>query len=132
MSGDPSLDWAPQFSHTHTIGRIYMITVRWEFVADGWDMEAAQRAVDRIQNRFQRALGNVRCPVHGAGPLLVVRGGSLEELAVDLETCCQSLVDETNARMQSGRQSGRAFGSRRRERRKNPRSGRPSGSQLGS
>jgi hypothetical protein len=109
-----------------------MISVRWEFVADEWDMEAAQRVVDRIQNRFQRALGSVRCSVHGAGPLLVVRGGSLEELALDLETCCQSLVDETNARMQGGRKSGRAIGPTQRERRRSPRSGRGSGSQLGS
>ena len=94
-----------------------MITVRWEFVGDQWDMAAAQRAVDRIQSRFQRALGGIRCSQHGSGPLLVVRGQSLGELELDLETCCQQLVDEANARIQSGKPSARAFGPNKQKRR---------------
>jgi hypothetical protein len=105
-----------------------MITVRWEFVAaDEWDMTEAQRVVDRIQTRFQRALGDVRCTVHGSGPLLVVRGDSVGELELDLETCCQELLDETNGRIQSGRYRARGFGPRtvRRERRQSRRTGLP-------
>jgi hypothetical protein len=97
-----------------------MITVRWEFVtANEWDMTAAQRIVDRIQTRFQRAIGGLRCPVHGSEPLLVVQGGSVADLDVDLETCCERLAEESNARIQAGSHRARAFGSRTtRERRR--------------
>jgi hypothetical protein len=82
-----------------------MIAVRWEFEGPEHDLPAVQTTVERILGRYQRAIGGIRCPVHGAGPFLCVRGQTAEELELTIEPCCQALIDETNARIHSRRRS---------------------------
>jgi hypothetical protein len=80
-----------------------MILVKWEFRGTGSDVVAAQTAVERILNRYQRALRGVTCPVHASSAILVVRGRTMEDLDLGIEPCCQALIDEANAQIHRGR-----------------------------
>jgi hypothetical protein len=80
-----------------------MIAVKWEFEGTGPEVAATQTVVERILNRYQRALRGLTCPVHGSGAVLVVRGRTLEDLDLGIEPCCQSLIDEANAQIHRGR-----------------------------
>lgn len=102
-----------------------MIAVKWEFEGVGPEVAAAHTIVERILNRYQRALGGVTCPVHGSSVVLVVRGRTLDDLDLGIEPCCQTLIDVTNSWINRGkRRTGvvlpldRSPGSSRTERRK--------------
>jgi hypothetical protein len=82
-----------------------MIAVKWEFEGPEMDLPAVQTTVERILSRYQRAIGGIRCPVHGAGPYLCVRGQTVADLELTIEPCCQALIDETNVRIHSGRRN---------------------------
>jgi hypothetical protein len=82
-----------------------MIAVKWEFEGPEMDLPAVQTTVERILSRYQRAIGGIRCPIHGAGPYLCVRGQTVADLELTIEPCCQALIDETNARIHSGRRN---------------------------
>jgi hypothetical protein len=84
-----------------------MIAVKWEFEGDDLEVITVQAAVERVLRRYQRALGSVRCPVHESGPLLIVRGRSLNDLDLSVQPCCQALVNEANARIQGARRRRR-------------------------
>jgi hypothetical protein len=74
-----------------------MMEVRWDFKGDELGQEAAETAVHRVLDRYSRPLANVKCPVHGKVPVLVVRGHSLDDLDLTVETCCQALLDDANS-----------------------------------
>jgi hypothetical protein len=84
-----------------------MLEVKWEF--QGIDQgRAVQVAVEKIVRRLQRGLGAIVCPVHHRSPLLRVGGSTLSTLDIGFETCCQSLMDETTARIHDIRRRGKA------------------------
>jgi hypothetical protein len=87
-----------------------MIAVKWEFEGDEADVSMVQAAVEKILNRYQRALGGISCPVHGTGLSLVVRGRTLEDFELSIETCCQDFVTEANARIHDKRRRARVSG----------------------
>jgi hypothetical protein len=78
-----------------------MMEVRWEFKGDELGQEAAETAVHRVLDRYSRPLANIKCPVHGKVPVLVVRGHSLDDLDLTVETCCQALLDDANGRIRA-------------------------------
>ncbi len=78
-----------------------MIEVEWEFEGDALGQAAAQSAVQKILSHYNRALGNVSCPVHRRAPVLRVRGRTLEDLEIDIATCCDVLVEEANSRIRA-------------------------------
>ena len=83
-----------------------MLEVKWEF--QGLDQgRAVQMAVEKVVRRLQRGLGAMVCPVHRRSPLLRVGGSSLASLDIGLETCCQSLMDETTVRIRDIRKRGK-------------------------
>jgi hypothetical protein len=83
-----------------------MLEVKWEF--QGIDQgRAVQVAVEKIVRRLQRGLGAIVCPVHNRSPLLRVGGSTLSTLDIGFETCCQSLMDETTARIHGIRRRGK-------------------------
>lgn len=83
-----------------------MIEVKWEF--QGIDQgRSVQSAVEKVVRRLQRGLGAVTCPVHHRSPLLRVGGNSLSTLDIGLDTCCQSLTDETTTRIHDIRRRGK-------------------------
>jgi hypothetical protein len=81
-----------------------MIAVKWEFEGDE---AVVQAAVEKILDRYQRALGGISCPVHGTGPSLIVRGRTLEDFELSIETCCQDFIIEANARIHDKRRRAR-------------------------
>jgi hypothetical protein len=76
-----------------------MIAVKWEFEGTGAEVAAAQMVVEKNLARYQRALRNVWCPVHGSAAALIVRGRTLAELELGIEPCCQAFIDEAYARV---------------------------------
>jgi hypothetical protein len=78
-----------------------MIEVEWEFGGDALGQAAAQSAVQKSLSHYNRALGNLSCPVHRRAPVLRVRGRTLEDLEIDIATCCDVLVVEANSRIRA-------------------------------
>lgn len=76
-----------------------MMKVEWEFDGDEVGKAAAQAAVRRILDHYKRALNGLTCPIHGDVPILRVRGRTLEDLDISVESCCQPLIDEAYARI---------------------------------
>lgn len=102
-----------------------MIEVKWEF--KGLDQDrTVQAAVEKVVRRLQRELGAIVCPIHERSPILRVSGSTLSTLDIGFETCCQSLMDETTARIHHIRKrtrpasSGRDARSHRSEARPRP------------
>jgi hypothetical protein len=83
-----------------------MLEVKWEF--QGSDQgRTVQTAVEKIVRRLQCGLRAIVCPIHRRSPLLRVGGSTLSSLDIGFETCCQTLMDETTARIQDIRKRGR-------------------------
>jgi hypothetical protein len=62
---------------------------------------AAEAAVQRTVRFYQQALEGVTCPTHGSNPSLVVRGNTVERLAVSIEACCAALSETADARLRA-------------------------------
>jgi hypothetical protein len=95
-----------------------MIEVNWEFHGKPNDFAVAQTAVEKVLHRSQRALGGIRCPVHGLAPVLVVSGQGAGDLDVRLDTCCKDFLNVANARIHNRRQGLRARAERSRAERR--------------
>jgi hypothetical protein len=78
-----------------------MIEVEWEFEGDALGEAAAQAAVQKILSHYNRAIGKLTCPIHHRAPVLRVRGRTLEDLEIDIATCCDVLVNEANSRIRA-------------------------------
>ena len=84
-----------------------MLEVKWEF--QGIDQgRSVQMAVEKIVRRLHRGLGAV-CPMHKRSPVLRVGGRVLSGLDIGFETCCQSLMDATTARIDDIRKRGQSI-----------------------
>ena len=75
-----------------------MVIVRYE-LDDTIDEQTAARAVEKVLRFHQQALSGISCPVHGEAPWLKVSGGSVRELAVSIESCCSTLAEKVEARI---------------------------------
>ncbi len=75
-----------------------MIQVKYDVEGADLDKEAAEAAVGKVLNYYKQALAGLTCPLHGREPWLKVHGRTLETLAVSIETCCQELLNRTDAR----------------------------------
>jgi hypothetical protein len=76
-----------------------MIEVKYELEGDIDGVEA-ERAVERVLRYHQHVLAGLTCPFHGSLPWLRVRGRSVERLTVTIESCCESLAGQAQARIQ--------------------------------
>ena len=76
-----------------------MIEVKFEL--EGVEQDQAQNAVSKTIRFYQQALDRVTCPAHGSTPFLIVRGNSLQRLAVSMEACCGALTTAANARVRA-------------------------------
>ena len=75
-----------------------MLEVKWEF--QGSDQgRTVQTAVEKIVRRLRRGLGAIVCPIHKCSPILRVGGSAPSGLDIGVETCCESLMNETTARV---------------------------------
>jgi hypothetical protein len=75
-----------------------MINVTYEL--DGTiDEDTAARAVEKVVQYHQQALGGMTCPIHQQAPRLKVQGHSVPDLAVSVESCCPILTGKVEARI---------------------------------
>ena len=76
-----------------------MISITYEL--DGTiDEKTAARAVEKVLRFHQQALSDITCPTHQEAPRLKVRGGSVRDLAVSVESCCPALAEKVEARIE--------------------------------
>jgi hypothetical protein len=75
-----------------------MVMVRYE-LDDTIDEKTAAQAVEKVLRFHQQALSGVLCPIHGQAPWLKVSGGSVRELGVSIESCCPTLAEKVEARI---------------------------------
>jgi hypothetical protein len=62
---------------------------------------AAEAAVQRTVRFYQHALESTTCPDHGSKPSLLVKGSTMQRLAVSVETCCPALSNVVDARIRA-------------------------------
>lgn len=68
----------------------------------GWEEELARAALDQVLKRYEQVLGSLRCPSHGEGVTILVKGRSSEQISFDIrQDCCESLTDEVNRRLRA-------------------------------
>jgi hypothetical protein len=75
-----------------------MIRVTYELDGPVEETTAA-RAVEKVVRFHQQALSDLTCPIHQEAPWLKVRGRSLRELAVSVESCCAALTGKVEERI---------------------------------
>jgi hypothetical protein len=77
-----------------------MVEVKFE-LQGGVTEPTAEAAVEKTVRFYQQALEGVTCPTHGSNPSLVVRGNTVEQLAVSIEACCAALSETADARLRA-------------------------------
>lgn len=81
---------------------MFKIDVKWEFDERRFRSEITKAAFKAAVEQRQRALATVRCPEHGTYPSLRVVGQTEDQLNLELETCCQGLMDAAHQRLGHG------------------------------
>ena len=74
-----------------------MINVVWESDATAWRDELSRAALESALEGVRRQLGDVRCPVHGESPTIVVRGQSERTMGFDVQGCCDPATEPVRA-----------------------------------
>jgi hypothetical protein len=65
-----------------------VINVVWESES-AWRDELSRAALQAALEGVRRQLGDVRCPVHGEPPTIVVRGKSESTMRLHIQGCCE-------------------------------------------
>ena len=55
--------------------------------------ELEKAILSELAEKVKRSLSSVRCPEHGQGPRVTVKGRSVNNLGWEVEGCCQKLID---------------------------------------
>jgi hypothetical protein len=76
-----------------------MIQVKWELEGSDIDAAAAESAVQRVINYYQRVLAGLSCPAHKKEPWLAVHGRTVGSLVVTVESCCPALKSQMDEQM---------------------------------
>jgi hypothetical protein len=74
-----------------------VINIVWESDATAWHDELSRAAVEAALDGVRRQLGEVRCPVHGESPTIVVRGQSERTMGFDVQGCCDRATEPVRA-----------------------------------
>jgi hypothetical protein len=74
-----------------------VITVVWEFDEQSWRDELSRAALQAALNGVRQQLGEVRCPVHGESPTIVVRGRSEGTMSLDVHGYCDQSTEPVRA-----------------------------------
>lgn len=69
----------------------------WEFDEQGWRDELSRAAFEAALEGVRQHLGEVRCPVHGESPTMVVRGRTEDAIGLDVQGCCDRLTGPVRA-----------------------------------
>jgi hypothetical protein len=75
------------------------MSVSWRFEGD-FD-EIFKAALQHRLEEVRAELDQVRCPIHGASPLLVVTSHTAGGISVDVQGCCEELGRATTARLKA-------------------------------
>lgn len=65
-----------------------MINLVWESDEPAWRDELSRAALQAALEGVRRQLGEIRCPIHGESPTIVVRGQSEHTMRLDVQGCC--------------------------------------------
>jgi hypothetical protein len=74
-----------------------VINVVWESDEPAWRDELSRAALQAALEGVRRQLGEVRCPVHGESPTIVVRGQSERTMRLDVQGCCDRATEPVRA-----------------------------------
>ncbi len=76
-----------------------VIQVVWEFDEQDWRDDLSRAALKAALAGVRRQLGEVRCPMHGESPTIVVRGRSEDTMRLDVQGCCDQSTEPVRARL---------------------------------
>jgi hypothetical protein len=86
-----------------------VIKVVWESDESEWRDELSRAALQAALEGVRRQLGEIRCPVHGESPTIVVRGQSESTMRLDVQGCCDRSTEPVRtllAELEGGPQKG--------------------------
>ena len=76
-----------------------MIKIVWEFEEQRWRDPLSRAAFEAALDGVRHYLADLRCPVHGESPSVVVRGETEDTIRLDLRGCCDRLVGPARAKL---------------------------------
>ncbi|MFL5496506.1 MAG: hypothetical protein ACJ8DC_19125 [Gemmatimonadales bacterium] len=76
-----------------------MIRVVWEFEEQEWADKLSRAALEAAVQGVCQHLADLCCPVHGESPTLVVGGRSEDTIRLDIQGCCDRLVEPARAKL---------------------------------
>lgn len=78
---------------------MFNVSVKWDFDERRFTDEVTKAAFKNTVEQWRQKLSMVRCPTHDQHPTLRVTGQSQAKLNLEIEGCCQELLDAANARL---------------------------------
>jgi hypothetical protein len=76
-----------------------VIRVVWEFEEHEWADKLSRAALEAAVQGICRQLADLRCPVHGESPTLLIGGRSEDTIALDIHGCCDRLTGPARAKL---------------------------------
>lgn len=73
--------------------------VQWRFEGDFDDL--FKGALKQQLDHVEAELDQVRCPVHGKAPTIVVKGHTAEDISANVEGCCEELGQLARERLKA-------------------------------
>ena len=69
-------------------------------VTTGSFQDVFEKAVfEEIESSIKTSVGSLRCSTHHQSPKLKVKGKDLSNLSINVEGCCEELIEKTLARL---------------------------------
>jgi hypothetical protein len=76
-----------------------VIKVVWEFDEDDWPDRLSRAAWEAAIGGVCQHLADLRCPVHGESPTLLIRARSEDTTALVVHGCCDRLTGPARAKL---------------------------------
>jgi len=76
-----------------------MIKVVWQFDEHEWGDKLSRAAWEAALEGVRQQLADLRCPVPGESPTVVVGGRSEDTINLDIQGCCDRLIGPARAKL---------------------------------
>ncbi len=60
--------------------------------------------VERVTHMLKEKVGDLKCPTHGEEPSAIIAGPSYKELGLEINGCCEDVVDSVSQMLNPGQQ----------------------------
>ena len=68
-------------------------------IGDAIEDSIKQAMLRGVKNHITEKVGSVKCPDHGSGTHVLVKGSDLSHLSFEVTGCCSKLIDEVKRKL---------------------------------